>query len=158
MGLKSKPDENQGNPRMAQSENVSVQVKDRFPTLRFTEEVHHMLNVLDKRLQEHARFKDNEELISSQILGLIFEKWMKKIERNREIYLFPYLQKKSMAFVSSSMRDIHDQNIKNVFLTFDAVILGKNAFEDKDNAGNENQKKAKNPNEKAINLLNKELL
>lgn len=52
-------------------------VTQNFPSIRFSEEIYYMLNVLNERMREHEIFTKHyyakqEDLICSQLLGLTF--------------------------------------------------------------------------------------
>mmetsp|Transcript_28275 Transcript_28275/g.42812 ORF Transcript_28275/g.42812 Transcript_28275/m.42812 type:complete len:91 (+) Transcript_28275:1989-2261(+) len=70
-----------------------------------------------------------DELVTSHILGLVFEAQTHKVWNSFEIFLYPYLQKmKLLNIAQDSIRNVHKTNIQNVIETLMAFMTGKIAF------------------------------
>ena len=104
-------------------------VTENFPSIRFSEEIYYMLNVLNEKMLEHEAFTKHEDFICSQLLGLTFQSYLLEIEKNKELYLFPYLAKiKMIGFVTTQLREVHELNIRNTLYTFIDMLTGQSAF------------------------------
>ena len=104
-------------------------VTENFPSIRFSEEIYYMLNVLNEKMQAHEAFTKHEDFICSQLLGLTFQSYLIEIEKNKELYLFPYLAKiKMIGFVTTQLREVHELNIRNTLYTFIDMLTGQSAF------------------------------
>jgi len=125
-----------------------------FPSIRFSEEIYYLLNVLHERMQEHKAFKNHEDFICSQILGLTFQTYLQKIEKRKEMFLFPYLAKiKMIGFITTQLTEVHELNIRNTLNTFIDMLTGQNAFRDELGGGAKNESEL----DKAVTNLNSEL-
>jgi len=113
-----------------------------------------MLNLIYSAMAERENFRKREELISSQILGLIFQKKIEEIESNLTINLLPYLQKSNVTFVRSYLQEVHAKNIRSAFQILNFVILG----EELKPPGANGEEKAATQATAPIGILNKELL
>ena len=79
-------------------------VKEKFPSLRFSEEISYLVTVLNTTLKgldwsaSYSReeksgsgISNKEDQIASLILGLIFQAPMRKVHASYDLYLYPYL-------------------------------------------------------------------
>jgi hypothetical protein len=118
-------------------------VKEKFPSLRFSEEISYLVTVLnttlkgvdfskehlDKCKDEPALTSNKEDQIASLILGLIFKAPMRKIHAKYDLYLYPYLLKiKLLMLIDELVSTTHKINIENVFRTLEAYMCGATAF------------------------------
>lgn len=127
-------------------------VTQNFPSIRFSEEIYYLLNVLNERMREHEAFKEHEDFICSQLLGLTFQSYLQKIERNKEMYLFPYLAKiKMIGFITTQLQEVHDLNIRNTLFTIRDMLTGQSAFREPTGA------EKPEPIKTATDMLNSEL-
>jgi hypothetical protein len=121
-------------------------VKDKFPSLRFSEEISYLVTVLNttlKRLDWSASYpkeersasgmSNKEDQITSLILGLIFKGPMRKVHAKYDLYLYPYLSKiKLLMLIDELVSTTHKINIENVFRTLEAYLCGVGAFPEKE--------------------------
>ena len=137
----------------------SDQVKEKFPAIRFSEEVHQMLSILHHHLKHMEGGPNKDDLISSNILGLIFAPQVRKIWEMFDLFLYPYLSKiRLMSIVEDQLKKVHNINITNIIETFLAFMTGEQAFPDSEseNWNKElNQKLAQHQQTTKQPLLNK---
>ena len=71
------------------------EIKDKFPSIRFSEELLVMIGIMHKQLSEleYQGSETVEEEVCTQILGLIFIPKILKIQENFALYLYPYASK-----------------------------------------------------------------
>ena len=120
----------------------SEQVKDKFPSLRFSEEILYLVGVLNTRLKslDLTQSKNNagsgttkEDLVTSLILGLLFKEPMRKVWAKYDLYLYPYLSKiKLLTLIDELIKTTHQTNISNVFHCFETFMCGTGAFPEKE--------------------------
>jgi len=111
-------------------------IKDRVPSIRFSDEIYLMVRTLTAAMKECPAFKKNDEYICSQVLGLTFVNQLHKIMENVEVFLYPYVAKiRMLPYTALQMKDVHSQNIKNAFSTLGCVLTGQRAFPESRNDG-----------------------
>ena len=118
-------------------------VKDKFPSLRFSEEISYLVTVLNTTLKgvdftkkhldtakdEPMLNTNKEDQIASLILGLIFKAPMRKVHAKYDLYLYPYLLKiKLLMLIDELVSTTHKINIENAFRTLEAYMCGVPAF------------------------------
>jgi len=117
-------------------------VKEKFPSLRFSEEISYLVTVLNTTLKglywsaSYSReeksgsgISNKEDQIASLILGLIFKAPMRKVHAKYDLYLYPYLLKiKLLMLIDELVSTTHKINIENVFRTLEAYMCGAAAF------------------------------
>jgi hypothetical protein len=105
-------------------------VREKYPSLRFSEEVLYMVHVLCRRLRALSPQQSGREAaIAKRVLGLLFRRPMQKVWDSHELYLYPYLSKtKLLPLVVQGIGQIHKTNINNAVKTFGAFISGTPAF------------------------------
>jgi hypothetical protein len=113
-------------PEMAALAGIdSEQVRDKYPSLRFSEAVLTMISILNQRLRNLQHNGAKDDIVSSQILGLVLKKPMEKVWKDYEQHLYPYLSKtKLVTLIDESMKQIHNTNISNAIHAFNAFVSG----------------------------------
>lgn len=94
-----------------------------------------MVRVLNDKLNELPAQMGTirEDVVSAQILGLIFRRPMQKIWEQYEIHLYPYISKiKLLTLVDDGIKQTHLTNIGNVIHAFNAFVSGTHAFPERE--------------------------
>lgn len=110
-------------------------MREKFPSLRFSEEISYLVTLLNKKLRslplESTANQSKEEIVCNQILGLLFAKPIRKVWENYDIYLYPYMSKiKQLPLVEDQIQKTQFINIGNVFHVFEKFMNGAKVFPD----------------------------
>ena len=92
-----------------------------------------MIYILNKRLRNLRHQGAKDDIISSQILGLVLKKPMEKVWKDYEQHLYPYLSKtKLITLIDEGIKQIHNTNISNAIHAFNAFVSGTLAFPERE--------------------------